>query len=41
LLPIGPRALEAHAGVVYYLLFKYTQQQTARFTENNNGSRTS
>ena len=28
--PIGPRA-----GVIYYWLYKYTQQHTAGFTENN------
>ena len=39
--PIGPRAEGSHAGVVYYRLFKYTQQHTACFKENNIGPHTS
>jgi hypothetical protein len=32
---IGPRAVVISARVIYYLLFKYTQQHIACFTENN------
>jgi len=32
---IGPRSVVISAGVIYSLLFKYTQQHIACFTENN------
>ena len=36
LTPIGPITLIwAHPGVIYSRLFKYAQQHTAGFTENN------
>ena len=31
----GLKPIEPHAGVIYSWLFKYTQQHTAGFTENN------
>jgi hypothetical protein len=34
LLPIGPAPEGPHTGVIYSRLFKYTQQHTVCFTEN-------
>ena len=38
---IVPHAEGVHAGVIYFWLFKYTQQHIAGFIENSTGSYTS